>query len=84
MRSIMFLIGLTASSFALLGEVRQVLFYKECDIKAVMKRKDSICNCVGVLSDQGEAATASNPSEYTITLSAKKEELRAISKNIGF
>ena len=30
-----------------------------------MKRKDS--NCVGMLSDQGEAATASNLSEYTIS-----------------
>ena len=29
-----------------------------------MKRKDS--NCVGILSDLGEAATASNVSEYTI------------------
>ena len=29
-----------------------------------MKRKDS--NCVGILSDQGEAATASKLSEYTI------------------
>ena len=29
-----------------------------------MKRKDS--NCVGILSDQGEAATASDLSEYTI------------------
>ena len=29
-----------------------------------MKKKDS--NCVGILSDQGEAATASNSSEYTI------------------
>ena len=29
-----------------------------------MKRKDS--NCIGILSDQGEAATASNVSEYTI------------------
>ena len=33
-------------------------------INAVMKRKDS--NCVGILSDQGEAATASNLSEYAI------------------
>ena len=44
----MFLVGLTASLFALLGEVRQVLFYKECEIKAVMKRKDSIRNYVAV------------------------------------
>ena len=29
-----------------------------------MKRKDS--NCVGILSDQGKAVTASNLSEYTI------------------
>ena len=29
-----------------------------------MKRKDS--NCVGILSDQGKAATASNLNEYTI------------------
>ena len=28
-----------------------------------MKRKDS--NCVGIISDQGETATASNLSEYT-------------------
>ena len=32
-----------------------------------MKRKDS--NCVGILSDQGEAATASNLSEYTVVYS---------------
>ena len=31
-----------------------------------MKRKDS--NCVGILSDQGEADTASNLSVYTIML----------------
>ena len=31
-----------------------------------MKRKDS--NCVGIIFDQGEAATASNLSEYTIHL----------------
>ena len=30
-----------------------------------MKRKDS--DCVGILSDKGEAATASNLSEYTIS-----------------
>ena len=33
-------------------------------VNAVMKRKDS--NCVGIISDQGEAATASNLSEYTM------------------
>ena len=33
------------------------------DVYAVMKRKDS--NCFGISFDQGEAATASNLSEYT-------------------
>ena len=50
-----------------LGKVRQVLFKKAWKIHAVMKRKDS--NCVGILSEQGEAATASNLSEYTIITS---------------
>ena len=47
-----------------LAKVRQVLFQKAWEINAIMKREDS--NCVGVLSDQGEAATVLNLSEYTI------------------
>ena len=35
-----------------------------------MKRKDS--NCVGIITDQREAATASNLSEYTITVNYYK------------
>ena len=34
-------------------------------MNAVIKRKDS--NCVGILCDQREAATASNLSEHTIS-----------------
>ena len=63
-QSIMLQIGLIASLFALSGQIRQVLL-KACEINAVMKRKDS--NCVVDLSYQGEAETASNLSEYTIT-----------------
>ena len=37
---------------------------KACQINAVVKRKDG--NGVGILCDQGEAATTSNLSEYTI------------------
>ena len=47
-----------------MGKVRQVSFEKECEINAVMKRKDIICT--GILSDHGEAETASNLSKYTI------------------
>ena len=46
--------------------VRLVLFKTVCEINAVMKRKDS--NCIGILSNQGEAETASNLSEYTIRI----------------
>ena len=48
-----------------MGKVRQALFQKAWEINAVMKRNDS--NCVGILSDQGEPATVSNLSEYTIS-----------------
>ena len=48
----------------LLGKVKQVLFFKAWEINTVMKRKNS--NCVEILSDQGEATTASNLSEYTV------------------
>ena len=41
-----------------------MLFQKALEINAVKKRKYS--NCVRILSDQGEAATGSNLSEYTI------------------
>ena len=43
--------------------VRHVVFYKAWEMFAI-GRKDS--NCVGILSDQGKAATASNLSEYTV------------------
>ena len=45
------------SHFTIFGQSRAVLFIKTWEINAVMK-KDS--NCVGILSNQGEAATASN------------------------
>ena len=47
-----------------LGKVGQVLFESRCEIDAVMERKDS--NCVGILSDQGEAETASNLREHNM------------------
>ena len=46
--------------------VREVLFKKVCEINAVMKRNDS--NCIGILSNQREAETASYLSEYTIRI----------------
>ena len=46
--------------------MRQVLFKKAWEINTVRKRNDS--NCVGILSDQGKAATASNISEYVFTM----------------
>ena len=47
-----------------LGQSRASIFLKAWEINTVMKKKDS--NCIGILFDQGEAATASNLSEYTI------------------
>ena len=55
--------GLTASVFAHYGQ-SQASILKTCVINAVRKRKYS--NCVGILSDQGEAATISNLTECTI------------------
>ena len=57
-------IGLIASLFVLFGQSRASIILKKWEVNAVTKRKDS--NCVGIISDQGEAATASNLSEYTI------------------
>ena len=57
---------LSMRSMSFLGKVGQVLFQKAWEINALMKRKDS--NCVWIISDQGENATASNLSEYTIKL----------------
>ena len=54
-------IGLIASLFVLFGQ-GQASILKAWEINAVMKRKDS--NCVSILSDQGEAATASNLNEF--------------------
>ena len=45
----------------LFGQSRASIIFKMWEIDAVMKRKDG--NCVGILSDQGEAATASNLGE---------------------
>ena len=64
-RSIILRIGLIVLLFVLLSKVRQVAFQKTWENNAVMNTKDS--NCVGILSDKGEAATASNLSEYTIS-----------------
>ena len=64
-RNIMLRTGLIASLFVFLGKFRQVLFWNVWKINAVIKRKAN--NCVGILSYRGEAATASNLSEYTIT-----------------
>ena len=56
-------INLIASLFVLFGQSQGSFLLKgEREINAVMKKKDS--NCVGILSDHGEAATASNLSEY--------------------
>ena len=59
-------IGLIASLFALFGQGQVSIILKAWEINAVLKRKDS--NCIGILFDQGEGATASNLSEYTITV----------------
>ena len=45
-------------------------FSKRVKVNAVIERKDS--NCGGTLSDQGEAETASNLSEYTINGAMQK------------
>ena len=58
-------VGLIALLFVLLGQSQASIIPKAWEINAVMKRKGS--NCVGILSDQGEAAIALNLSEYTIT-----------------
>ena len=52
--------GLTASLFAFLGQSQASIILKTCEINADMERKDSKI-CVGILSDQGKAATASKP-----------------------
>ena len=59
-------IGFIVLLFALFGQSQANIILKTFEISAVMKRKNS--NCVGILSNQGEAATASNLSEYTIQL----------------
>ena len=43
------------------------IILKSMGTNAVVKRKDS--NCVGIVSYQGEVATVSNLSEYTIPVS---------------
>ena len=50
-------IGLIASLFVISGQSQASIILKAWEINAVMKRKDT--NCVGILSDQGEAAIAS-------------------------
>ena len=67
-------IGLIASLFVLFEQSQTSIIPKAWEINAVMKRKDS--NCVGILSDQGEAATESNLSEYTevCTISFERPE----------
>ena len=62
--------GLIASLFVLLGQSQANIILKVCEINAVLKIKDS--NYVGILFDQGEAATASNLSEYTTHLQNKR------------
>ena len=57
----MFRIGSIGLLFVFLGKVRQLLFSKAWEINAVMERKDS--NCIGILSDLGDAATTSNLGE---------------------
>ena len=57
-------IGLIASLFVIFGQSQASIILKAWEINAVMKRTDS--NCVGILSDQKEAATVSNFREYTI------------------
>ena len=47
-----------------------------------MKTKSS--NCVGILSDQGKAETASNFSEYTIQIGTSQEILNLHEKQIYF
>ena len=59
-------VSLIASLLARYGRSQASIIIKACEINAVMKRKNS--NCVGTLSDQMEAATASNLSEYTIMI----------------
>ena len=59
-------IGFIALLFALFGQSQANIIRKTFEISAVLKRKDS--DCVGILSNQEEAATASNLSEYTIQL----------------
>ena len=51
-------ISLIASLFVFFGESQASIIIKAWEINAVMKRKDN--NCVGILSDQEKAATASN------------------------
>ena len=46
------------------GQSQASIVLKSCKINAVMEIKDS--NCIGILSNQEEAATASNLSEHTI------------------
>ena len=58
-------IGLIVSLFAFFGQSHAGINLKACEINAVMKRKDS--NCVGILSDQGKAATASNQLRLGLT-----------------
>ena len=53
-------IGLIATLFILLGQSQASISLKTWEINALT---DS--NCVGILSDQGEAAAASNLSECT-------------------
>ena len=57
--------GLITSLFAIFGAKSGRYYSKKCGNLIVLKRKDS--NCIGILSDQGRAATASNLSKYTIS-----------------
>ena len=69
-RSIMLRIGLIASLFVLFGQSQTRIILKMWEINAVMKTKDSIC--VGILSDQVEAATVSILNKYTIVSQLSK------------
>ena len=63
----MFQISLIAPLFVLLGQCQAgIILKKTWEINAVTKTNDR--NCAGILSDQGEAATASNLSEYTTAI----------------
>ena len=64
-------ISLIASLFAIFGQSEASIIPKVCKINKLLKRKDN--NCVGISSDQGEAETASNHSEYIVLIEMWKE-----------